>query len=215
MLRSLFDDPDPTERKLYCQYWQNKLASNDEIDFPDSLLDEIVDITDKFSFAFLKEGLYVHLPASCLISFLTYISSVSALVTLAGYDDPKKKPSFGEEIKTQITALRKQLSDDTPSSDVYGDTSDNFPGAWTGSASRTPVLNNELPRVDVRRFEENTERIWVAGSVDPMHGRIQRSPLMPGEMPAPAGVEDGMTRDGRDMRSRALQATALGRSFLF
>lgn len=54
---SKFDDPDREERKLYVQYWQNKLKSNKSIDFPDSLVDEIVDDTDKFSFAFLKEVL--------------------------------------------------------------------------------------------------------------------------------------------------------------
>ena len=54
---SEFDNPDREERKLYVQYWQGKLKSNKSIDFPDSLVDEIADDTDKFSFAFLKEVL--------------------------------------------------------------------------------------------------------------------------------------------------------------
>ena len=53
----MFDDPDAVERKLYVQYWQNKLKSNKDIDFPDSLAQEIVDTTNKFSFAYLKEAL--------------------------------------------------------------------------------------------------------------------------------------------------------------
>jgi transitional endoplasmic reticulum ATPase len=51
----LFDDPDKVERKLYVQYWQNKLKPNKSIDFPDELVDEVAETTAKFSFAFLKE----------------------------------------------------------------------------------------------------------------------------------------------------------------
>ncbi|KIY49385.1 P-loop containing nucleoside triphosphate hydrolase protein [Fistulina hepatica ATCC 64428] len=53
----LFDNPDLDERMLYAQYWQRKLENNTEIDFPDALLQIIVDLTDKFSFAYLKEAL--------------------------------------------------------------------------------------------------------------------------------------------------------------
>lgn len=56
---SEFDDPTPEERKLYVQYWQNKLRPNKSISFPDDLVDEIVKMTDSFSFAYLKEVLYV------------------------------------------------------------------------------------------------------------------------------------------------------------
>ena len=47
------------ERKLYSLYWQSKLSSNKEIDFPDHLVDEVAQLTDRFSFAYLKEALYV------------------------------------------------------------------------------------------------------------------------------------------------------------
>ncbi|GJE84991.1 P-loop containing nucleoside triphosphate hydrolase protein [Phanerochaete sordida] len=182
-----FDNPDSEERKLYVQYWQHKLSPNKEIDFPESLADEIVDTTDKFSFAFLKEAF------------------VSALVTLAGYEGDKK-PTFASEIKEQISALRKQLNNDA--SDAQGDAL-SVPGAWTGAASRAPQPD-AFARVDRRRFESGSERIWVAGNVDP--SRFQRRGGMPGEMPTGGDEEP---RDGRDMRSRALHAAALGRSFLF
>ena len=54
---SKFDDPDEEERKLYAQYWQNKLAANKDIEFPDTLVDEVAKSTEKFSFAYLKEAL--------------------------------------------------------------------------------------------------------------------------------------------------------------
>ena len=56
-LSSYFGDPDADERTLYVQYWQNKLKDNSDVDFPDTLIKEIADLTDKFSFAYLKEAL--------------------------------------------------------------------------------------------------------------------------------------------------------------
>lgn len=53
---SLFDDPKREERALYAVYWQNKLKGNEEIDYPDSLVDKVAGATDRFSFAYLKEA---------------------------------------------------------------------------------------------------------------------------------------------------------------
>ncbi|KAJ7590933.1 P-loop containing nucleoside triphosphate hydrolase protein [Mycena floridula] len=86
----LFDDPDREERVLYVKYWQDKLANNEEISFPDSLVQEIASATTKFSFAYLKEAF------------------VSSLVILASLDD-KEKPAFASVVKDQIKVLRKQL----------------------------------------------------------------------------------------------------------
>jgi transitional endoplasmic reticulum ATPase len=55
----LFDNPTHDERILYVQYWQKKLKHNKEISFPDTLRDEIANLTFDFSFAYLKEALYV------------------------------------------------------------------------------------------------------------------------------------------------------------
>jgi hypothetical protein len=54
---SLFDNPTLSERLLYTKYWQNKLHNNKDIDFPDSLAKDVATMTDKFSFAYLKECL--------------------------------------------------------------------------------------------------------------------------------------------------------------
>ncbi|KAF5359044.1 hypothetical protein D9758_004759 [Tetrapyrgos nigripes] len=86
----LFDDPDRDERVLYVKYWQNKLKDNKSVTFPDSMVDEVADATDKFSFAYLKEAF------------------VSALVTMAGYEDDDH-PSFKATLMDQIKQLRKQL----------------------------------------------------------------------------------------------------------
>lgn len=44
---------------LYAKYWQEKLKDKDEISFPESLVEEVADLTQGFSFAYLKEALYV------------------------------------------------------------------------------------------------------------------------------------------------------------
>ncbi|KAH7914417.1 P-loop containing nucleoside triphosphate hydrolase protein [Hygrophoropsis aurantiaca] len=54
-----FDDPDYDGRELYAKYWQGKLKSNKAISFPDSLPGEVAALTAGFSFAYLKEALYV------------------------------------------------------------------------------------------------------------------------------------------------------------
>lgn len=74
---SLFDKPTHDERDLYIQYWQKKLRHNKDILFPDALKDEITNLTYDFSFAYLKEALYVRIivsrrtdliPTQCLCS---------------------------------------------------------------------------------------------------------------------------------------------------
>jgi transitional endoplasmic reticulum ATPase len=61
---SLFDDPNKAARVLYAQYWQRKLKDNKDVSFPDSLVTEIAEETERFSFAYLKEALYALLPIS-------------------------------------------------------------------------------------------------------------------------------------------------------
>ncbi|KAK1231829.1 Inositol-1,4,5-trisphosphate 5-phosphatase 1 [Marasmius sp. AFHP31] len=96
----LFDDPDRDERALYAQYWQHKLADKD-VEFPDSLVNEIAAATSKFSFAYLKEAF------------------VSSLVILAGIEDDEK-PSFKAVIMDQIEKLRKQLGKTSINRHVVG-----------------------------------------------------------------------------------------------
>jgi hypothetical protein len=111
---SLFDDPGREERGMYAKYWQQKLDGNKDVFFPDCLVDEVADSTEGFSFAYLKEALYVALPNLTLPTTdnLPFFS-VSTLVTLAGIS--KDKPSFSTTLKVQIKALRKQLEKTTES----------------------------------------------------------------------------------------------------
>jgi hypothetical protein len=53
----MFANPAKGERRQYAVYWQKKLKPNEDIEFPDELLDQFADKTDKFSFAYMKEVL--------------------------------------------------------------------------------------------------------------------------------------------------------------
>ena len=43
------------ERVKYCDYWRSKLSKNQTVDFPPKLSEAIAEITEGFSFAYLKE----------------------------------------------------------------------------------------------------------------------------------------------------------------
>ncbi len=51
-----FNLPNRSERILYCDFWRKKLSSNKAIEFPKKLCPAIADITEDFSFAYLKEA---------------------------------------------------------------------------------------------------------------------------------------------------------------
>ncbi len=50
-----FKIPGEEERKLYTEYWRNKLVKNDTVEFPEELCDVIAKLSEGFSFAYLKE----------------------------------------------------------------------------------------------------------------------------------------------------------------
>ena len=47
--------PATAERVKYCEYWRNKLTKNNKIEYPPKLSEAIAEITEGFSFAYLKE----------------------------------------------------------------------------------------------------------------------------------------------------------------
>ena len=50
-----FKAPSEKERRLYCQYWQSKLESNEDIDFTYEVCQAVAAATEGFTFAYLKE----------------------------------------------------------------------------------------------------------------------------------------------------------------
>lgn len=62
---------------MYAKYWQAKLADNNDIYFPDSLAEEVANLTYDFSFAFLKECLSV---SSLILSSNKAINEMSSRI---------------------------------------------------------------------------------------------------------------------------------------
>ncbi|VDC06307.1 unnamed protein product [Peniophora sp. CBMAI 1063] len=87
----LYDDPNRAARRLYVKYWQDKLSHNKDLDFPESLANEVADTTERFSFAYLKEVF------------------VSSLVTTLQQRQDGHDISFASCIRKEIETLRKQL----------------------------------------------------------------------------------------------------------
>ena len=52
----LFPEPDMEQRVQYCEFWRQKLADNEEIEFPVRLTKAIASITKGFSFAYMQEA---------------------------------------------------------------------------------------------------------------------------------------------------------------
>ncbi|KAF1943577.1 P-loop containing nucleoside triphosphate hydrolase protein [Clathrospora elynae] len=50
-----FKIPGEEERRLYAQYWRNKLVENGTVEFPEELAVVVAQLTEGFSFAYLKE----------------------------------------------------------------------------------------------------------------------------------------------------------------
>ena len=59
----LFPNPDIKERTAYMKYWQGKLASNKDVEFPDEICPAVARITQGFSFAYLQEAVVAALLA--------------------------------------------------------------------------------------------------------------------------------------------------------
>ncbi|KAK8844174.1 hypothetical protein IAR55_006968 [Kwoniella newhampshirensis] len=88
-----FPDPSYAQRRDYAVYWQDKLRSIKEIKFPDALLDEFAEKTDKFSFAYMKEA---------------FVSSLLIVVTreVGHVDEPA---DFRTILLAQIKHLRDEF----------------------------------------------------------------------------------------------------------
>jgi hypothetical protein len=123
------------------QYWRNKLKNKQSIDFPGKLCDAIADITDDFSFAYLKEAF------------------VATLLELArnheddddeesygddDEDDPLEKYEFWRVFKVQVKALRDDMGSETiaESSSKAGATVGAYEGFPAGYEEMMPLLEN-------------------------------------------------------------------------
>ncbi|KAM0279549.1 hypothetical protein ACHAQH_004504 [Verticillium albo-atrum] len=116
-----FPDPNVDQREAYCRFWQAKLKSNKDIDFPDRLCRAIAEITDKFSFAYIQEAFVAALLALARKGSegeerRTSGASADAWVVVSdgvgeGSGDGLDKLVLWVEIQKQIEILREGIDD--------------------------------------------------------------------------------------------------------
>lgn len=97
----LFPLPDLEERKLYCEYWRKKLQDKPTIRFPEKLCPAIAEITEDFSFAYLKEA---------FVASLIVIAGKRTEAEETGKEgDDLNDYELWREIKKQVKALRDDM----------------------------------------------------------------------------------------------------------
>ncbi|KAL9118855.1 MAG: hypothetical protein Q9187_004591 [Circinaria calcarea] len=99
-----FPDPNMEQRVKYCEYWQNKLSDNDDIEFPEEICTAVANITDGFSFAYIQEA---------FVGALLVIANEDKLFVPSekGDDDDLDKYILWRQIKKQIKILRDEMGD--------------------------------------------------------------------------------------------------------
>jgi len=99
-----FDVPNHDERVQYAEYWRNKLKNNKKVDFPKEMDKRIADITDKFSFAYMKEAF-----VAALLVIVAHKPDTKAVEKTR---DPLSDNLLWNELKRQIENLRKEMEDE-------------------------------------------------------------------------------------------------------
>ncbi|KAL8699944.1 MAG: hypothetical protein Q9201_005712 [Fulgogasparrea decipioides] len=132
--------PAVAERTQYCDYWRSKLANNKSIDFPSQLSAAIAEITDGFSFAYLKE---------------TFITSLLVIVaaqrgggveqdvngTIPGSADPEglEDNALWQTISKQVETLRTEMEDSRKSAEEAAQNASDGKAAGPGRISNFHV----------------------------------------------------------------------------
>lgn len=105
---------------MYMQYWQKKLADNEDLDFPDKLCPAIAKITNGFSFAYLQEAMVASLLAIARKEdetvCLECLEHHDKLTSNSSCDRDSKRPFKG---LYDLVWLVKQMDIDDPDLDDY------------------------------------------------------------------------------------------------
>lgn len=100
----LFDVPNKEERIQYCDYWRHKLSKNKKVDFPEEMSERIAEITDDFSFAYMKEAF--------VAALLVIVARTDEKSRFRRREDDLSGNILWEELKKQIASLRKEMDGD-------------------------------------------------------------------------------------------------------
>ena len=100
----IFDDPSRDERIQYSEYWRHKLRNNGKIDFPKELSAKVADITDEFSFAYMKEAF--------VAALMVLVAKGDEELTCRNQDDDLSGNVFWREIQRQVKNLKREMEEE-------------------------------------------------------------------------------------------------------
>jgi transitional endoplasmic reticulum ATPase len=128
-----FKAPSEAERNLYAQYWQQKLKSNEDIDFSDEVCRVVAESTEGFTFAYLKE-LFVQ----------------TLLMHITGNSDDTDEDSSEKQGTSETSGT------EDPNSSVSADLEGNR--FYQILRRRIKALAEDLEAVDGKDAEESTKK---------------------------------------------------------
>jgi transitional endoplasmic reticulum ATPase len=114
----IFENPNRDERIQYSDYWRKKLSDNKNIDFPKEMNAAVADITNDFSFAYMKEAF--------VAALLVIVRKTTQEKYLGHWEDPfdpndpLRGNIFWKELSRQVQNLRKEMEEDTESASGSG-----------------------------------------------------------------------------------------------
>jgi transitional endoplasmic reticulum ATPase len=118
----LFEDPSRDERILYSEYWRNKLRDNKKIEFPKEMSARIADITDGFSFAYMKEAF--------VAALLVIVAKTDEKRVFKYWEDPLTSNILWKEIQRQVENLKREMEEESGDS-IASTTSGMWPALST------------------------------------------------------------------------------------
>ncbi|KAH7406317.1 P-loop containing nucleoside triphosphate hydrolase protein [Phaeosphaeria sp. MPI-PUGE-AT-0046c] len=119
-----FADPDEGQREQYARFWQKKLSSNKDVEFPDKLCGKIAGITKGFSFAYIQEAFVASLLAIAVRGgqtaeemnrwsgpddALAQLSSSPSMAARGGGGDDIEHLELWVEMQKQVKILREEM----------------------------------------------------------------------------------------------------------
>lgn len=154
----LFPLPDKAERALYAQYWRNKLKSKKSIEFPGKLCDAIADITDDFSFAYLKEAF-----VATLLELARSHGDGDEELSEDDPDDedPLDKYEFWRAFKAQVKILRSEMGSEGETVTDAAPSAGATLGAYEGISA---AYDEMMPLLENMRLQGSSQPLGKAAS---------------------------------------------------
>ena len=139
-----FDVPTQEERTQYCEYWRHKLRHNKKVEFPPAMSARVAEITEDFSFAYMKEAF-----VAALLVIVARTDETRDTRRIRRREDDLSDNVLWKELKKQVAALRKEMDEESDNASA----SPNMSGMWPALNSilderyaRPMEIRNALPR---------------------------------------------------------------------